>query len=216
MTSRPPSLRRNSASRRFLAVAGLVFASVLAPNCRPRTTLAVRTEATPAPSADRGPARVEAVGYEFRPAEKKAVEEFLRMNPDLRAASDGDRRKGDDDVESLYGVYHPYFVRGDVNDDGLLDFVLAFVRRDSDPDSPWFSIVVFAGRGDGSFSTGASLERDISLADGDLAIDRDSIVVTPDVSQDAARRYRWDPGKQRHVFVRDAPEEPSSPPPAQT
>src|SRR5262249_4752649 len=82
--------------------------------------------------------------------------------------ADDDRRPpdGGDDMNSLYGVYHPYFVRGDVNDDGFLDFVLAFVRRDSDRDSPWFSIVVFSGRGGGGFSPGVFLERDVSLAAG--------------------------------------------------
>ena len=36
-------------------------------------------------------------------------------------------------MRHLYGVYNPYFVRGDLNDDGILDFVMAFVRRDSSP-----------------------------------------------------------------------------------
>jgi hypothetical protein len=76
--------------------------------------------------------------------------------------------------------------------------------------------VVFSGRGDGNFSAGAFLERDISLADGDLSLDRDSIVVTPDTADESTRRYRWDPSRKRHVFVRDRPEEPDSPPPAQT
>ena len=145
------------------------------------------------------------------------MDEFLRAHPDLRLATDADRRRSEDGdgVESLYGVYHPYFVRGDANDDGLLDFALAFVRRDSDRDAPWFSVVLFTGRAGGGFSAGSVLERDISLADGDLSIDRDSILVTPDVSDDVARRYRWDPGKRRHVLVRDEPEEPSLPPPAQ-
>ena len=164
------------------------------------------------------PASASSAGYDFRPAEKAAVQAFLRLNPNLRLAADGDRRPVGDgnDVSPLYGVYHPYFVRGDANDDGILDFVLAFVRRDSDRDSPWFSVVVFAGRSDGSFSAGAFLERDISLADGDLSLDRDSIVVTPDIDDESTRRYRWDSSRQRHVFVRDSPEEPDSAPPAQT
>jgi len=146
------------------------------------------------------------------------VDEFLRRNPTLRAANDGDHRKEEEGegVEGLYGIYHPYFVRGDDNDDGLIDFVMAFVRRDSERDTPWFSVVVFDGRPDGTFEPGGFLERDISLADGDLSIDRDAIVVTPDVSEDLTRRYRWDPAKQRHVFVRDDDtEEPASPPASQ-
>jgi hypothetical protein len=107
-------------------------------------------------------------------------------------------------MRKLYGVYHPYFLRGDVNDDGVLDFVLAFVRRDSDPDSPWFSIVVFNGSEKSGFAAGTFLERDVSLADGDLAVDRDSIVITPNLEdEDSTRRYRWDPFRHSYVFVRD-------------
>ena len=155
-------------------------------------------------------------GYDLRPAERAAVDEFLRAHSDLRVATDSDHRRSDDDgIDGLYGVYHPYFVRGDANDDGVLDFVIAFVRRDSDRDTPWFSVVVFAGKPDGGFDAGGFLEREISLADGDLSLDRDAIVVTPDVSEDLTRRYRWDPAKRRHVFVRDDDEESSSPPSSQ-
>lgn len=124
-------------------------------------------------------------------------------------AADGDRRASEeDDLRKLYGVYHPYFLRGDVNDDGVLDFVLAFIRRDSDRDSPWFSVVVFTGRERSGFASGTFLERDVSLADGDLSVDRDSIVITPDLDEeDSTRRYRWDPVRRSHVFVRDEPEE---------
>jgi hypothetical protein len=180
---------------------------------RPAAT-AQPVASTPSPAA---PARASDSGYDLRPPEKTAVDAFLRRNPNLRVATDADHRPAEegDGVEGLYGIYHPYFVRGDDNDDGLLDFVIAFVRRDSDRDTPWFSVVVFAGKADGSFEPGGFLERDISLADGDLSLDRDAIVVTPDVAEDAARRYRWDPAKQRHVFVRDdASEEPASPPPS--
>jgi hypothetical protein len=168
------------------------------------------------PSPRPAPARAEAAGYDFRPAEKAAVDEFLRQNPGLRVATDGDRRPGEDvdDMAALYGVYHPYFVRGDANDDGILDFVLAFLRRDSDPDSPWFSVVVFSGRSDGRFSAAGFLERDISLAQGDISLDRDSIIVTPDTADEATRRYRWDSSRQRHVFVHDPPEDSASTPPA--
>ena len=175
-----------------------------------------RSVASPTPTPDASaasrPARAGDAGYDLRPAEQAAVDAFLRQHPELRVATDADHRTSEDgdDVAGLYGVYHPYFVRGDDNDDGLLDFVLALVRRDSDRDTPWFSVVVFAGKPDGTFAPGAFLERDISLADGDLSVDRDSIVVTPDVSEDAARRYRWDAAKQRHVFVRDDDSEPSS------
>lgn len=157
-------------------------------------------------------------GYALRDAERTAVEEFLRANRDLRVATDSDRRDSEsDEFRQLYGVYHPYFLRGDVNDDGLLDFVLAFVRRDSDRDSPWFSIAVFTGTDRAGFAPGKFLERDVSLADGDLSVDRDSIMITPDLEEEeSTRRYRWDPVQRSHVFVRDDPEEEDEVPRAQT
>ena len=215
----PPFLTARLAVRttRSLAFA-LALLREVAAACRrspavPAPAPAPTRGATPAP-----PAHAADAGYELRAPEKKAVDEFLRARPDLRLAADGDHRPGEDGtgVDDLYGIYHPYLVRGDANDDGLLDFVVGFVRRDSDKDAAWFSVVLFAGKADGSFAPGSFLERDISLADGDISLDRDTIVVTPDVADDVSRRYRWDPSKQRHVFVRDdASEEPASPPPSQ-
>ena len=198
-----------------LLAAAVVAAAFSMAGCRRRTP-AADAGAVPAPER-RAPARAEASGYPLRPAEKTSVDGFLRKNPELRAATDEDRRPGaDESLRELYGVYHPYFVRGDANDDGALDFVLAFVRRDSDANAPWFTVVLFSGRDDGTFEAGSPVESDISLADGDLSIDRDAIVVTPDTAEDEARRYRWDPARRRHVFVRDEPEEPVSPPSART
>ena len=222
MTPRRSPLRL--AGPLLAALAALCF--VFSPGCE-RTTGAIATPATPAaapvsaptqrPAPRQPPAPADAAGYDLRPAEKSAIEGFLRENPDLRVASDSDHQPGDegDDMAGLYAVYHPYFVRGDANDDGLLDFVLALVRRDSDRDAPWFSVVVFSGRSDGTFVNSGFLEREVSLAAGDLSIDRDTIVVTPDTGDDLTRRYRWDPARKRHVFVRDAPEESTSPAPAQ-
>ena len=189
-----------------------------ASGCRRREAPPTAAGAAPPAATPGVPAKADDAGYALRPRERAAVDAFLREHVDLRVAEDEDRRPNQDtgDLETLYGVYHPYFVRGDANDDGVLDFVLAFVRRDSDRDAPWFSVVLFEGRGDGGFETGLLLERDVSLADGDLSLDRDAIVVTPDTSDEASRRYRWDPKRHRHVFVHDAPEEPPSPPPAQT
>jgi hypothetical protein len=134
-------------------------------------------------------------------------------------AADSDRRAASetDDLRKLYGVYHPYFLRGDVNDDGILDFVLAFVRRDSDRDSPWFSIVVFPGTERAGFASGTFLERDVSLADGDVSVDRDAIVITPDLEEeDSTRRYRWDPLRRSYVFVADETDEDEGAAGAQT
>lgn len=197
------------------AALGLLLAGTA---CRRREVSEAAAARPPEPRPSPAPASAETSGYEFRPAERTAVAACLRANPDLRPAEDDDRRRTEasEEVAELYGVYHPYFVRGDVNDDGLLDFVLAFVRRDSDRDAPWFSIAVFAGQAGGAFAPAIFLERDISLADGDLSLDRDAIVVTPDMDDEATRRYRWDPERRLHVFVRDTPDEPPSPPAAQT
>ncbi len=163
-------------------------------------------------------ARAEAAGYSWTPGEKAAVEEFLRRNPGLRVATDKDRTaslNGDGDVRGLYGIYHPYFVRGDLNDDGILDFVLAFVRRDARGASPWFSIVIFTGldrsQGGPEFEPGKLVERDVSLARGDVSIDRDAVLITPDTADEAVRRYRWDPAKRAYVFVRDAYDDVEAP-----
>lgn len=138
------------------------------------------------------------------------MEDFLRSNPQLRVATDGDRRAGtraDAEIRSLYGIYHPYFVRGDLNDDGILDFALAFVRRGPRGAAPWFSVAIFTGRdpslGGAAFEPGMLVERDVALSRGDLSIDRDAILVTPDTSDEAVRRYRWDPSRRSYVFVRD-------------
>jgi hypothetical protein len=171
-----------------------------------RTTPATAPTAVPSETRAAGvPAR-----YGLRPAERSAVEEFLQRHPELRPPEESDRRvspSGEGDLRHLYGVYHPYFVRGDLNDDGILDFVMGFVRRESSEATPWFTVVVFPGTEAGAagpaFGSEIFLERDITLAAGDLSIDRDSVVITPDLEDDAARRYRWDPSRRSYVFVRD-------------
>lgn len=163
--------------------------------------------ARPSPKRDLSPLS----GYPFTNAERAVVEDFLRRNPRLRLATDEDRRRGSDsdELRGLYGVYHPYFVRGDLDDDGMLDFVLGFVRKDSGRSAQWFSVVVFTGRAqadprDGlSFSSGTFLERDVSIARGDLAVDRDAVVITPDLGDDTVRRYRWDVATRTFLFVED-------------
>ena len=186
--------------------------------------------AAPAPSSPKSAghsarmpaAHADATAYPFKPAEKAAVDEFLRQHTDLRLATDADRlhtRDGDSDIRRLYGIYHPYFVRGDLNDDGILDFVLAFVRRDSSRDSPWFSVVVFPGRADSAgpaFHPGVFIERDVTLARGDLSIDRDAVLITPDLADEAVRRYRWDPLRRSYVFVSDDADDEETPIPSRT
>ena len=214
---------------RFSKPATVLFLTLLGaalPACRktaiPAAAAALSSDAPDARAQASLPAaRAEGSGYPFTPAEREAVDEFLKRHPDLRLAVDGDRRESrdGDDVRRLYGVYHPFFVRGDLNDDGVLDFVVAFVRRDSSRDSPWFSVVVFTGRsgsGKSSFAAGAFLERDVSLARGDLSIDRDAVLITPDLADEAVRRYRWDPLRRSYVFVRDEDDEDDTPVPSRT
>jgi hypothetical protein len=215
---------------RFQAAVALVFAGVAALSCgRAAARQAGNAGSAPPPPAEevRHPAplpaaRADSAGYPFTPSEKSTVDEFLRLHADLRLATDADRQDSgdaDSDVRRLYGVYHPYFVRGDLNDDGVLDFVAAFVRRDSGSDTPWFSVVVFTGKrgAEGSsFNGGFFIERDVSLARGDLSIDRDAVLITPDLSDEAVRRYRWDPLHHSYVFVRDDTDEDDSPVPTRT
>ena len=210
-----PAIPHNRRLRTHVARLGaLAFGLSTLAGCRKAApAIASVSPPPPPPVAAAAPARPATVPESFglRPAERRAVEDFLRRHPDLRLPTDADRRvssSGDGDVRHLYGVYHPYFVRGDLNDDGILDFVLAFVRRDSSSGSPWFTIVVFPGKEDRSgpgpsFGAEVFLERDITLAAGDLSIDRDAIVITPDLDDDTTRRYRWDPSHRSYVFVRD-------------
>jgi hypothetical protein len=213
--------------RRLAVVAALVLLSTACRKSAMAPRAAVTSSATeadavvsqPSPAA---PASPDSAGYPFRQAERKAVEGFLSRHADLRLARDSDREESagsDGDVRKLYGVYHPYFVRGDVNDDGILDFVLAFVRRDSSRDTPWFSVVVFTGKnekGDAGFSPGSFIERDVSLARGDLSVDRDAVLITPDLSDEAVRRYRWDPMRRSYIFVRDDADDDDTPVPSRT
>jgi hypothetical protein len=178
-----------------------------------------RASARPAASEGREPiatrrqnasARAADSDYGLSPGEKAAVGEFLRSHPELRMSTDADRaspRDPERDMGRLYGVYHPYFVRGDVNDDGILDFVLTFVPRQAR--SPRrFSVVVFAGRdraeGGPEFETGVFVERDAALSRGDIAVDRDAVLVTPDVAEDNVRRYRWNPAERSFLLVDDS------------
>jgi len=207
---------RLRSTRRFAAVLALAGAAA---GCRETPQGKPGERPYPATAA-----RAETAGYSLTPAEKRAIDAFLERNRNLRVATDRDRRlagEGDEgEVRGLYGLYHPYFVRGDLNDDGTLDFVLAFVRRDSDRETPWFTVVVFTGQektgGGLTFGSETFLEKDISLADGDLAIDRDAILITPDLAQETTRRYRWDPSRKSYIFVREGGEEAQPPPLAET
>ena len=202
-------------SMRVQGAVVLIVGALAACGCRQAKT-AVAEAPKPTPQAAQPAASLEADPYGLKTSEKTAVEAFLKTHTDLRMATDADARPPDATLIHLYGIYHPYFVRGDLNDDGLLDFVIAFVRRESPATSPWFSVVVFAGREGGQFDAGTFLEREITLADGDLSIDRDSIVITPDTSDDPNRRYRWDGVHRQFKFVSEEDEPAETPPVART
>jgi hypothetical protein len=136
-------------------------------------------------------------------AERRAVEEaletFRKEGLLLRAAEDGDATESDEhkDLEDVYASYHPFFVRGDLDGDGRLDFAQAFVEKGAA--GPWFHVAVFFGTGDGMFQKPIWVERAVSLAAGDLTIERSLLIVTPDLGLDPARRWRWDASERRFV-----------------
>ena len=116
-----------------------------------------------------------------------------------RAALDADALDSDarTDLQNLYADYHPYFVRGDLDGDGRLDFAQAFVQRRNG--ALWFDVAVFFGQKDGTFGEPVFVEKGITLASGDLSIERCILVLVPDVSQDESRRFRYE--TQEHRFV---------------
>jgi hypothetical protein len=140
-------------------------------------------------------------------AERLAVEEalvaFRKEGLLLRAAEDGDAAESDEhrDLEEVYRTYHPFFVRGDLDGDGRLDFAQAFVEKGAS--GVWFHVAVFFGTGDGAFQKPLWVERAISLAAGDLSIERSLLIVTPDLALDPTRRWRWESGEKRFVDADD-------------
>ncbi len=181
-----------------LAVAAAVF---LLPAAR-RKDEHVRTREAGA-GREQGPA-------ERTPAESRAVASALASEsaagrPALRAAEDDDGSPSDEraDLSDLYGTYHPFFARGDLNGDGTLDFAQAFIETGG---GGWFHVAVFFGKADGSFEPPVWVERSVSLAPGDLSIERTILTIVPDLSLDSARRHRWDPVQARFVDAEaDAP-----------
>ncbi len=179
---------------------GLAFLLPLAVACAvflwlgpgPRRPAATRAAAPGAPDA-RG---LDAAGR--TPAEERALALALeaiareKAAPSLRVAEDADAAATDAraDLADLYVEYHPYFLRGDLDGDGHLDFAQAFVEKGRG--SAWFHVAVFFGRADGGFDPPVWVERAVSLASGDLSIERTLLIVTPDLAADEARRWRFD------------------------
>jgi hypothetical protein len=131
--------------------------------------------------------------------EEKAVS--AAIDSGIRPATDDDADESDarEELRSLYGKYHPYFVRGDFDGDGLLDFAQAFVRRDGP--EPLFDVAVFFGRAGTAFGPPVWVERGLPLSGGDLSADRSVLVVTDDIEEDVSRRWRWDAASGRFVDV---------------
>ena len=149
------------------------------------------------PSDRVGPAPDTAV-FGRTPLEERAVAAALLSG--LRPATDEDAEDSEsrEELRVLYGNYHPYFVRGDFDSDGRLDFAQAFVRRDGP--EPLFDVAVFFGTPEG-FAPPVWVEHGLQLSGGDLTIDRSVLVVTEDVDQDVSRRWRWNPAERRFIDV---------------
>ena len=167
----------------------------------------------PAPARPKGAAQ-EVRSPMWTPAEKRAIDDAvaaaLAATPrlQLRPAVDADATDTDEhrDLDSVYGVYHPYVTRGDLDGDGRLDFVQAFVETGRS--GAWFHVAVFFGRADGTFEKPVWVERAISLADGDVTVERSLVVITPDLGSEAARRWRWEPGEKAFVDPDAEPRRP--------
>lgn len=167
----------------------------------------------PAPKPAKAPAKaptVEARGLDAsgrtkaeRLALDQALETFKKDGLIVKAAEDGDAAESDEhrDLEEVYGSYYPFFVRGDLDGDGRLDFAQAFVEKGSG--GPWFHVAVFFGAGDGTFQRPIWVERAISLGAGDLTIERSLLIITPDLGLDPTRRWRWELAEKRFVDADD-------------
>jgi len=184
-----------------LAVAAAIAAAALLLTKPGRK--AVRASA-PAPLADARGLDASGRTKAERLAVDEALEAFRKEGLLLRVAEDGDAAESDErrDLEEVYGVYHPFFVRGDLDGDGNLDFAQAFVEKGSG--GPWFHVAVFFGTGDGAFRKPLWVERAISLAAGDVTIERSLLIVTPDLGLDPSRRWRWEAGEKRFVDADEA------------
>ncbi len=158
-----------------------------------------------------GASPVSASGWS--PAEREAIERATPKGSRPAGADDAEPSQERDDLVALYGAYTPYFVRGDLNGDGRLDFVQAYVRqRDG---QPVFDVAVFLG-GEGGYAPPIFVERGIELAAGDLAIDRTILIVTPDLATDESYRLRFDPETRKFIDVDATNSDPTddSPEPA--
>lgn len=151
------------------------------------------------------PAGAEPHAPMWTPAEKRAIDGVVSAAAAgaprlvLRPAVDEDATPTDEhrDLDAVYGGYHPFLARGDLDGDGRLDFVQAFVEKGRS--GLWFHVAAFFGNPDGTFTGPVWVERAISLADGDVTVERSLVVITPDLAGDATRRWRWEAGERAFV-----------------
>ena len=103
----------------------------------------------------------------LRPEHKVIVEEWLKLRPDLRLATDADNinKDGLAATRKERGKnYHPYYAVGDFNGDGKEDFAVAFVKKKK---SNWpFVFAIF----NAPLTKGSkpSYSTDADLADGGI------------------------------------------------
>ena len=159
----------------------------------------------PAPVPPKAAASGEVHPPMWTDAEKRAVDDAVAAAAagtpklKLRPAVDADATDTDEhrDLDAVYGEYHPYMTRGDLDGDGRLDFVQAFVETGRT--GAWFHVAVFFARPGGGFEKPVWVERSISLADGDVTVERSLVIITPDLGSEAARRWRWEPADKAFV-----------------
>ncbi len=146
---------------------------------------------------------------EWTDAEKVAIEAGAPSG--MVPATENDAEPGPErqDLEVLYGSYEPFFVRGDLNGDGVMDFVQAYVDRQKD--LLVFDVAVFFGRS-GKFSPPYFVVRNVNLAAGDISIDRSLLIITEELGSDTNRRFRYDPLLENFYDVDATETEPQAPP----
>jgi hypothetical protein len=142
-------------------------------------------------------------------AERAAIAGMVRKGMRPASIDDSELLGDQEELELLYGTYDPYFVRGDLNGDGIGDFVQAFVRESSG--GALFDVYAFFGVEGGGFRAPVLVARGLTLGQGDLSIDRSLVLVTPDLRADGTIRLRFDPESQMFFDV-DAARDPDDDP----
>jgi hypothetical protein len=181
----------------FVLPLGVACAVFLWLGRAPRRPAAAHVVATPdarnLDAAGRTPAEGGAIALALESLAKQKEAPALRVAEDADAAATDARA----DLQDLYVEYHPYFIRGDLDGDGRLDFAQAFVETGRG--GAWFHVAVFFGRDGGGFDPPVWVERAVSLANGDLSMERTLLVVTPDLAVEETRRWRFD--RKTRTFV---------------